>query len=260
VKRTRKRRWRPPLLASVVLTLLLIVLPAGVYAWGSHSSSFAIKQIEVKGARRISADRALRLLKAAYLGRNLFAVRAEDVAGTLQPLVFLDSVRIDRDFPSRLVVSVTEHTPALYALWDHHWYLVSLGGRVLTVVGPEKRKKRVALLRGPAGVDLKLPAVVAASPLPRRGAAADAAVGDALAVVRALSDRQRPQLAAVGRADDGLRLRLRSGVVVTVGESDHLRAKSLSLQAVLDYYRKKHHVATYVDVSVPDRPVARPDL
>jgi cell division septal protein FtsQ len=260
VKRSSRQRWRPPILASVALTLVFVVLPSGVYAWGSHSSSFAVKQVEVKGAQRISTQRALELLEAAYLGHNLFTVRAADVSRTLRSLVYLDSVRIDRDFPSRLIVTVTEHTPGLYALRDHHWYLVSLGGQVLTIVGPEKRKDGAALLGGPAGVAMKLATVAAAGPLPWRGPATDAAVRDALAVARALPAAARHDLATVARTDAGLRLLFRSGLVVDVGETDHLRAKALSLQAVLGYYRAHHRSATYVDVSVPDRPVARPHL
>jgi len=260
VKRRSRRRWRPPILASVALTVAFIALPTGVYAWGSHSSSFAVKQIEVRGAQRISTQRALELLDAAYLGHNLFTVRAAEVDRTLRSLAYLDSVRIDRDFPSRLIVTVTEHTPGLYALWDHRWYLVSLGGRVLMVVGPEKRKNGAALLGGPAGVTLKLGTVAAAQPLPSHGPATDAAVRDALAVARALTAEARRDLAMVVRTDAGLRLLLRTGLVVDVGETDHLRAKVLSLQAVLGYYRAHHRTATYVDVSVPDRPVARPDL
>lgn len=260
MKRNRKGRRRPPVLASVALTLLFVALPAGVYVWGSRSSAFAVKRIEVSGAQRVSDRRALELLNAEYLGKNLFSVRAAGVTKTLRPLVFLDSVSIDRDFPSRLVVRVNEHTPGLYVLREHRWYLVSLGGRVLTVVGEEKRSRRAALASGPARVKLKLPTVAARTALPERGAARDEAVQAALAVVKELPDGLRARLTRFSLTDAGLRVWLRPAVLVDVGDASRLRAKVLSLRAVLGYYASKQTAPTYIDVSIPDRPVARPVL
>jgi hypothetical protein len=109
-------------------------------------------------------------------------------------------------------------------------------------------------------VKMKLPTVAAAGPLTPGAAAADAVTRDALAVARALPPAARATLTVVVRTDMGLSLRFRGGLAVNVGEADRLRAKVASLQAVLGYYRARHRTATYVDISVPDRPVARPDL
>ena len=59
---------------------------------------------------------------------------------------------------------------------------------------------------------------------------------------------------------DGLHVVLRSGLEVIFGSADLLRAKALSLQAVLSYYSGRHLKPTYVDVSLPDRPLAKPKL
>jgi hypothetical protein len=55
-------------------------------------------------------------------------------------------------------------------------------------------------------------------------------------------------------------VRLRGGAAVIVGGAESLRAKGLALDAVLAYYAARRTTITFVDVSVPDRPLARPML
>ena len=64
----------------------------------------------------------------------------------------------------------------------------------------------------------------------------------------------------MGRTVAGLHLWLRDGAQVDLGPAEKLRAKGLSLEAVLKYYAGQHVTATYVDVSLPDRPLAKPKL
>ena len=53
---------------------------------------------------------------------------------------------------------------------------------------------------------------------------------------------------------------LADGPVVVLGAEGSMRAKVLSLRAVLDAYRRAGVEPTMVDVSAPDRPLARPRL
>lgn len=259
VKRALARR-RPRILLSLALTVLFVVVPAGVYAWGRTSSTFDVRHIQVVGAQRVSMKAALTLLEHRFVGRNLFTVNAADVARTLQPLVYLASAEVDRHFPSTLIVRVREYRPGVYALWDRRWYLISDDGHVLAGLAAEKRAPAQALAHGPAHAKPRLPSVQAIGSLTVRTAVSQAPIVDALAVARSLPAAVRAQTQRFFTKADGLHVVLRSGLEVIFGSADLLRAKALSLQAVLSYYSGRHLKPTYVDVSLPDRPLAKPKL
>ncbi len=251
---------RSRLLISLALTAAFLAVPGSIYAWGSRASAFQIRHIRVEGAERVSAQRSVKLLRQAFLSHNLFTVRSAEVERVLQPLVFLASVEVDRDFPSTLVVHLTEHTPALYVLSTGSWYLVSDEGRVLAAIGRERRKVAVALRGGPPKAALRLPFTATAGSLRPRTDTTDTAVRDALAVLRTASPRLRQQLVLVRSTAKGLRLRTRAGAVVELGSRDELSAKCAAVEAVLSFYERRRIRVTYIDAVVPDRPVARPDV
>ncbi len=147
------------LLPTVLLTAAILAVPAAVYGWGRNSSSFAIRGITVTGTELVREARVLKLLRQDYLGHNLFTVTQADVRGTLKPIALVAGATIDRDFPETLHVHVIEYKPAAYVLAGGAWYLVSVGGHVVTAASPEAAS-------GAAGAD--------ASPTPAPSASASA--------------------------------------------------------------------------------------
>jgi cell division septal protein FtsQ len=258
VKKTPARRR--PVAVSIGLAFVLIGLPLALYIWGSHSSTFAVRSIVLEGADRVAVKRAAHLLEKACLGRNLFTVHSSQIQRTLAPLLFMKSAGIDRDFPSTLRVRLVEYSPGLYALAEGRWYLVSSDGVVLGAVARETRKPATALRTGPREASLKLPSVLADGGLEKDRATEDGEVLGALRVLDALPRKVARQVAWVRTTGSGVRLRLADGPVVDLGPADELAAKAYSLGAVLHWYASRHAGADYVDVSVPDRPIARPVL
>lgn len=91
-------------------------------------------------------------------------------------------------------------------------------------------------------------------------------VGDAQARAAALIAGSLPAdlraAAAYARVNKAgnVRLVLRDGPLVDFGGGSRLKAKTLALKAVLASYARGHVTPTYIDVSVPDRPLATPKL
>ena len=91
-------------------------------------------------------------------------------------------------------------------------------------------------------------------------------VGDAQACAAALIAGSLPAdlraAAAYARVNKAgnVRLVLRDGPLVDFGGGSRLKAKTLALKAVLASYARDHVTPTYIDVSVPDRPLAAPKL
>ncbi|HTX68714.1 MAG TPA: FtsQ-type POTRA domain-containing protein [Thermoleophilia bacterium] len=341
---TRARGQSRPrfrLLPTVLLTLAILGLPTVVYAWGRTSSSFDIKTVRVSGTRLVPTKKALKLLRASYVGDNLFAVTAADVRGTLKPLSFVQAASVNRDFPDTLAVTITEHRPAAYALAGSRWFVLDEDGYVIctsaaaadqlgggsraahagdaspspgaatatassgatatpspaaatpgatatpsagatasatggdestgttassatsgadTASAGESGGLTARLVAGPPDARLPLPRIAVSSRAREGVALTDTATAEMLQVITALPDSYRRRLAAV--EDDGgqITLRFAGGPVATWGDARRTLAKTVALRTVLAEYEKAGKTCTQIDVSIPDRTLAKPVL
>jgi len=290
-------RPRFRLLPTVLLTAAILLLPTAVYAWGRSSSSFAIRHISAAGTEVVPAGRVTRLLRRDYLGENLFTVTTGDVRHSLSSQPYVAAVTIDRDFPDTLRVGVVEYEPALYVFAAGHWYVVGTDGRVIcrqdeptgrtkasetgdasaeasaTAAGgaaaesasgadaTDKEESRLAtLVAGPRGADLRLPRMAAPGELRPGVTTADRGLRAALTLLAGLPAPLTAAIAVIEADGPQLTFRFADGPLVAWGDSSRALAKTLALRAVLGEYEKAGKTCTYIDVSVPDRVLARPVL
>lgn len=290
-------RPRFRLLPTVLLTVAILALPTAVYGWGRSSSSFAIHRVEVRGTKLVAERRVLRLLRRDYLGHNLFTVTTKDVRASLASLYYISEARVDRDFPGTLRVTVDEHRPSVYALVGGRWYVISDDGYVICEVKPQEGAKTASLpssgtstdatgtvlaadvaagLSAPTGKAARLLTALQAGPpgatlrLPRLAADGPVVVGRtlpaeslrlALPVLAGLPRAVRDRLAVLEMTPEGqLILRCQEGPVILWGGAERRRAKTLALTLVLDRYGAASKNCLFVDVSTPDRVLARPFL
>jgi hypothetical protein len=117
------------------------------------------------------------------------------------------------------------------------------------------------LTAGPRGAALSLPRMALSGSLRPGTTAGDEGMRAALAVLESLPRSVREQIAVVEAAPGGqLTLRFAGGPLVTWGTAVRSAAKTLALRAVLARYAAAHATCTFLDVSVPDRVLARPVL
>ena len=283
-------RSRVRLGPSILLTAAIVLIPVALYAYGRQADAFAVDTVKVSGARHVPRKDALRVLRREFEGRNLFTVTSADVQATLDRFSYLAGVDIDRDFPTTLRVRVIEHRPFAYVLARGRWSLVADTGHVIRQVGSgenaagqaegsrsaggaepaggagqapgaEPAATAEALVRGPAQMDERLPRMAAVTPLEPHTTVKDTDVLLGLRVLVALPPSLRRRVAVL-RVDNERQVTvdLADGPVVVLGAEGSMRAKVLSLRAVLDAYRRAGVEPTMVDVSAPDRPLARPRL
>jgi hypothetical protein len=118
-----------------------------------------------------------------------------------------------------------------------------------------------ALSRGPHGVKLQLPRIASSQKLKPGAQVRDEDLRTALAVVAGLPGSLRRRVNVVDVQPGGqVTLSLDGSLTVEMGDTTRLLAKVLSLRAVLRAYEVRGKSATFVDVSIPDRPLARPRL
>lgn len=318
-------RFHIRILPTILLTAAILLLPALLYAYGRQDDSFEVRRVKVSGTKRIAEKDALRLLRAEYLGTNLFTVTRQDVRTTLDKLPYLAGVVIDRQFPTTLRVRVVEYKPAAYVLARDYWYVVSDTGHVIDRVGTKETTLTAAveqqesspgdtgmtatspsvtasaavataspspsatpassslaaaataasfgaavsdpaavaatLDRGPRGVKLKLPRIAATTKLKPGGEVRDKDLLAALGIVVGLPDSLRARVAVVDvQPGRQVGLSFTDDLEVEIGDTQRLVAKVLALRAVLKAYEVRGEHATFVDVSIPDRPLGRPRL
>ncbi len=116
------------------------------------------------------------------------------------------------------------------------------------------------LVAGPAQASLTLPRIAVAGRVREGRVLADKATAEMLRVITALPRSLRRKLDAV--QDDGGRLTLRfaGGPVTQWGDAERTLAKTVALRTVLAAYERAGKTCTQVDVSIPDRTLAKPVL
>ena len=126
---------------------------------------------------------------------------------------------------------------------------------------PAETQNLATLLTGPPGARLHLPRLTTTARVREGAMLVDPAVTAALRLVVALPQELRRKLAVVESSSEGqTTLRFAGGPVAIWGDGGRLRAKVLALRAVLDRYASAGKACTFIDVSIPDRVLARPVL
>jgi cell division protein FtsQ len=244
-QRTRLARPELARLAPSGRSLLVTVALAGcaalVYLVARETSVFAIQTVAVRGASpRIAAE--VRRALSPLDGVSLLALGRSDVERRLSALPDVASASYDRAFPHTLTVVVVPERPVAVVRRGSGSWLVSARGRILAPVahGALPALPRIWMA---AGTDLHAGMTLA----PDSGGRAAAA----LAVASRVGFDAR--IASVTLADATLTFKLKSGLELRLGTPDEVALKLAVAAKILPVVGAG---ATYLDVSVPARPVA----
>jgi cell division septal protein FtsQ len=109
----------------------LIGILALIY-WLFTSSTFHVSKVEVKGSNLLKEAEVLRLTGADK--DNIFLLNEDDVASRLRLLPYVLDVKVSKSIPDRLVVEVSERSPAINWKVGNVGYLVDREGVVLSEV------------------------------------------------------------------------------------------------------------------------------
>lgn len=116
------------------------------------------------------------------------------------------------------------------------------------------------LIAGPSKAALPLPRVAVSGKVREGRVVADKAAAEMLSVIAALPRSLQRGLTAVENADGQLTLRFVDGPVTTWGDTERTLAKTVALRTVLRHYADAGKRCTQLDVSIPDRTLAKPVL
>jgi cell division protein FtsQ len=235
---------QPPLMAHrpllvVAIAFVLAGSGVGAYFGARETGIFALDRIQVAGAPPATAAR-IRAALRTYVGRSLVRFDRRDAARRLAAVSEVADARFDRDFPHTLKVRVHLERPVAVLRRGPDAWVVSSAARVLERLRgrPYPRLPRIWL---PAGTEVSVNSTLAGV-----GAKGVAAV----APLRPLHLARAVRQVLVG--DGQLTLLLSSGTELRLGDSGDVRLKLSIAKQILPLTGG----AVYVDVSVPERPVA----
>ena len=232
---------------SLLIGFAIVLGAVGLYALARATPMFALDRVEVEGASPAVAAHVRRALEPLE-GQTLVSLDAGEVERRLSALPDVAAASFDRDFPHTLRVVVRPEHPVAIA---------RRGSKAWIVAGSTRAIQEV-----PLGTRPGLPRVwLAHSGEPTVGRV----VNDrfALRAVRALALARlahfRGRIRMVRAREGDLTLLLASGLELRVGD---LRAIPLKLaiasRVIPGLLREREYL--YLDVSVPERPVAGPTL
>ena len=116
------------------------------------------------------------------------------------------------------------------------------------------------LVAGPADAVLPLPRIAVSGRVREGVVVDDTATAEMLRVITALPGSLRRKLAVVQDDDGQLTLRFAGGPVAVWGDAERTLAKTVALRTVLAEYADAGKTCTLLDVSIPDRTLAKPVL
>lgn len=207
---------------------------------------FAVTSIEVQTEPR-GHSRPVERALAPLEGTSLLEVGDGEISRLLDGLPHVHLLGYDRAFPTGLRVHVSVERPvAVLRRADENW-LVSGEGRVLRKLETRLRR-RLPVVWIPPAAEPEIGALVDVEKAARAIAA--------LAEIRAATPNFFDRIWYVTPSEHGLTLVLDDRLEVRLGGAADLPLKLVVAQRVLAELHATGDAAAYVDVAVPERPVA----
>jgi cell division protein FtsQ len=201
---------------------------------------FAVRSVQVEGAPPAVA-RQVRHAIREEVGVSLLKLDRDAVRRHVEAVPSVARVTLDRAFPHTLRVVVVPERPVAVARQGADAWLLSARGRVMAHLA---RRAQPSLPR----------LWIAKGPLFQVGGMAPPALAEPLAAITPLAGMRFPaRITSVRAGNDELTLMLRSGLELRLGDATSVRLKLAVAAKVL---RLVASDARYLDVSVPERPVA----
>jgi len=228
---------------SLAIGFAIVAGAVGLYAMARFTPMFAVQRIEVEGAPPAVAAHVRAALEPLE-GTSLVALKGSAVQRALAPLTDVSTATYDRAFPHTLRVIVRPETPVAVARQGEEAWLVSSEARVISSV--------------PLGTQRTLPRIwlsSSASPQPGSALTDRPAVRAVRALARARRSRFPERILFVRFREHDLTFVLGSGLELRLGDIRAVRLKLAVAAQVLPGLVQTGGYS-YLDVSVPGRPVA----
>ena len=225
--------------------LSLVVLIAGLGAGGlfgiSQSSLLAVSNITVDGNQAVPSAQILGAVDPVLKGRSLLSFSFDDAGRVLSQFPFIESVKVQRDFPHTLHLHVEERKPLAELAVSGGYLLLSSDGYVLAWQQAPDPAYPVLTVKNSCSAD------------PGRKAGCSE-VNQGVQFLGNIPVDFDQQMAAANVYDGDINARTRTNINIHFGTLDDYNLKF----EVLTQLIARSAAGASIDVSVPGRPVTKP--
>ena len=222
----------------VLAALLALVLGTLYHLWLRDSSLVAVNDVQVTGLTTKDGRRIQAMLESVAEDMTTLHVRKDELEEAVSTFPVVGSIQVEPDFPHGLRIEVTERPAAALVSVDDVPVPVAADGTLLRG------------LRAPAGLPLlrmEKPAT--------QSQVTDPTTLRALLVTGAAPEGFLPRVDRVSEgAEQGIVLELKDGPELIFGDADLVDEKWMAAVRVMADGDAAG--ATYIDVRLPERPVA----
>lgn len=236
-------RGEPGLVAArrraLALVIAVPIVLTGAYFAARETSTFAVRTIDIRGGTP-SLQNQVRAALAPVVGTSLLALDGGAIERRVDALPAVVSTTYDRAFPHTLRITLVPEKPVAVLHRGKETWLVSARGRTIA--------------RIPNHTDMALPRIWVPTTAPvAAGAFLQPDNGGTVARVLALAAGFPARFTTATLSHGELTLRLGRGIELRLGEPVDVRLKLAVARRAL---RVLPSGSTYLDVAVPQRPVA----
>ncbi len=240
----KKRRFETRNARIALLGSLLVISLAALLWVYTGTGVLNIKTVEVEGNEKLDSA-YLRTLSGITGQSHLLKMDVKAVESALLSEPYVAAVDVNRIFPNKVVLDITERRPTAFILQNGVYSLVDGEGVILESV--VDRPQGLVEIK-----DLDLPLLLPGS-----------AIDDAdFAMVNSLLANLPPSLQGMAAAAgyiEGEGLYIESGgTVVIYGDASELEYKNTVALLALTNLMQRYGAAEYIDISFPERPVIKP--
>ena len=228
------RRPRPIHLVGAALLALLLL---GGWLWLRDSSLVKVTKVRVTGVSGPDAGRVRLALSDAAADMTTLHVRRDQLLKAAEPFPIVRDVEVTTDFPHGLTIHVVPHVPVGVVVADGRHIAVASDGTILRGESATAGLASIPISTVPGGTHLS-----------------DARALAAVKVLGLAPAPLRVRIVRVTSGSHGLTVKLKAGPEVYFGDPDRVTAKWAAATRVLADSTSRG--ATYVDVRLPERPVA----
>ena len=218
-----------------------VLLAVAIAYWVAYATPvFAVDTVTIEGAPPALEQDVTRATRD-LVGQSLVSIDADEVEGSLRALPAVAGVSVDRAFPSTLVIRIAPERPVAVIRRGTSAFLATGAGKVIReiAVGTERGTPRLWIRRG---TTIRVGGQIPAGLVP---------------ATRTLAEAHNAGIASrvkgVRLTGEELTLVLRHGTEIRLGRPADVGMKLVIARKVLAVVDGS---TSYVDVSVPQRPVA----
>lgn len=114
------------ILFQILLVLSLLFLTHKIYLNTIEDTFFRVKEIEVKGCRRLKPDTIISMAKIEDMA-NIFTLNLNDIAKRLEINPWIEYVDIRKVFPDKILIQIEERKPIAIVHLEKFYYIDSNG-------------------------------------------------------------------------------------------------------------------------------------